>query len=188
MVDVAAAEHLQPCDDGRGAHGQNWRPKVWASTATRPARRDHTQTEAATSAAEDPAVPACRVERRAGQRGASRTNIEISDDTELQMVVSARHRRCGPTATIAGRKPGSGAIMQSTIEIWLKISRVLLLSVVTKGSAAQAPRSEQGAGCPLGGKRMIQPAFALVDSASFMPRNRLLAALPHDALMCLRPT
>jgi hypothetical protein len=35
-------------------------------------------------------------------------NIEISHDTALQMVVSARHRRCGPTATIAERKPGPG--------------------------------------------------------------------------------
>jgi CRP-like cAMP-binding protein len=34
---------------------------------------------------------------------------------------------------------------------------------------------------------MIQPAFALLGSASFKPRNRLLAALPHDALSCLRP-
>ena len=34
---------------------------------------------------------------------------------------------------------------------------------------------------------MIQTAFALLGSASFKPRNRLLAALPHDALSCLRP-
>jgi CRP-like cAMP-binding protein len=34
---------------------------------------------------------------------------------------------------------------------------------------------------------MIQPAFALLGSASFKPRNRLLAALPHDVLLSLRP-
>ena len=34
---------------------------------------------------------------------------------------------------------------------------------------------------------MIQPAFALLGSASFTPRNRLLAALPHDVLSSLRP-
>ena len=34
---------------------------------------------------------------------------------------------------------------------------------------------------------MIQPAFALLGSASFKPRNRLLAALPQDVLMSLRP-
>ena len=34
---------------------------------------------------------------------------------------------------------------------------------------------------------MEEPAFALLGSASFKPRNRLLAALPHDALSCLRP-
>ena len=33
---------------------------------------------------------------------------------------------------------------------------------------------------------MVQPAFALVGSASLAPRNRVLAALPHDALLCLR--
>ena len=34
---------------------------------------------------------------------------------------------------------------------------------------------------------MIEPAFALLGSASFTPRNRLLAALPHDVLSSLRP-
>jgi hypothetical protein len=34
---------------------------------------------------------------------------------------------------------------------------------------------------------MIQPTFGLLDSASFKPRNRLLAALPHDVLLNLRP-
>ena len=34
---------------------------------------------------------------------------------------------------------------------------------------------------------MEEPALALLGSASFKPRNRLLAALPHDALSCLRP-
>ena len=34
---------------------------------------------------------------------------------------------------------------------------------------------------------MKEPAFALLGSASFKPRNRLLAALPHDVLSTLRP-
>jgi CRP-like cAMP-binding protein len=34
---------------------------------------------------------------------------------------------------------------------------------------------------------MKEPAFAPLGSASFKPRNRLLAALPHDALLSLRP-
>ena len=34
---------------------------------------------------------------------------------------------------------------------------------------------------------MIQPTLALLGSASFTPRNRLLAALPHDVLSSLRP-
>ena len=34
---------------------------------------------------------------------------------------------------------------------------------------------------------MIQPALALLGSASFKPRNRLLAALPQDVLLNLRP-
>ena len=34
---------------------------------------------------------------------------------------------------------------------------------------------------------MIQPTLALLGSASFKPRNRLLAALPQDVLMGLRP-
>jgi CRP-like cAMP-binding protein len=34
---------------------------------------------------------------------------------------------------------------------------------------------------------MTAPAFALLGSASFKPRNRLLAALPHDVLLSLRP-
>jgi len=34
---------------------------------------------------------------------------------------------------------------------------------------------------------MIQPTFALLGSAIFRPRNRLLAALPHDVLSTLRP-
>ena len=33
----------------------------------------------------------------------------------------------------------------------------------------------------------MQPVFALLGSASFTPSNRLLAALPHDVLSCLRP-
>jgi CRP-like cAMP-binding protein len=34
---------------------------------------------------------------------------------------------------------------------------------------------------------MIQAPFALLGSASFRPRNRLLAALPQDVLLNLRP-
>ena len=34
---------------------------------------------------------------------------------------------------------------------------------------------------------MKEPAFALLSSASCKPRNRLLAALPHDVLSTLRP-
>jgi CRP-like cAMP-binding protein len=34
---------------------------------------------------------------------------------------------------------------------------------------------------------MREPALALLGSASFEPRNRLLAALPHDVLLSLRP-
>ena len=107
VVDVAAAEHLQPCDDVRCVHGQQLGTQgLGKHRDPKPARRDRAQTNAATTAAEDPAEPAWRVEPGAGQRGPP--NIEISHDTALQMVVSARHRRCGPTATIAQRKPGPG--------------------------------------------------------------------------------
>ena len=58
---------------------------------------------------------------------------------------------------------------------------------MTKRGAPPRPKERKGLGTLWGGKKMIAPAFALLGSASFKPRNRLLAALPHDVLLSLRP-
>jgi hypothetical protein len=57
---------------------------------------------------------------------------------------------------------------------------------VTKRGAPLRASSKGGVGCAYETKSNTA-AFALEGSASFRSRNRLLAALPHDALFCLRP-
>ena len=77
--------------------------------------------------------------------------------------------------------------LQFTRNIWLKIRACCaIVRSDQKGERRPRPRKRRGLGF-LWGENNDGAPLALVGSASFKPRNRLLAALPHEVLSSLRP-